>query len=72
LDLAWQLVQNARTVQLIPSDLTASWPLTISIGVATRTHESQGSMGGFLALADARLTEAQEAGGAQVKGVLMP
>jgi diguanylate cyclase (GGDEF)-like protein len=70
--LARQIEHRAREAFLLPPQLKTTSPLTLSIGVATRTHESQGNMNSLLALAQARLSEAQAKGRGQVSGVLMP
>lgn len=72
LGLARQLAARTRGLSVASPDFQTPWALTISIGVATRTRDSQGSMDSLLALAKARLLEAQEAGGGQVRGVLLP
>lgn len=70
--LARQLETRAQDLFLNSSTSATPRRLSIHIGVATRTHESQGSMDGLLALAEMRLLEAQEPNGSQVRGVLMP
>ncbi|MEN9844059.1 MAG: hypothetical protein RLZZ612_1888 [Pseudomonadota bacterium] len=71
--LARQIEHRARDAFFLPPQLKATAsPLTLSIGIATRTHESQGNMNSLLALAQARLSEAQAKGRGQVSGVSMP
>lgn len=45
---------------------------SVSLGVAVRTSDSQGSMAGLLALAEARLADARQHPGGQVRGVVLP
>jgi diguanylate cyclase (GGDEF)-like protein len=72
LELTRQVQTYIRDWHMQPTESILPWPLAISIGVATKHPDSQGSMSSLLALADARLHEARQAGGGQVRGVLMP
>jgi diguanylate cyclase (GGDEF)-like protein len=72
LELTRQLQNYIRDGHMQPTESILPWPFAISIGVATKHPDSQGSMSSLLALADARLHEARQAGSGQVRGVLMP